>query len=57
MPGRRSRMLLLFGLALIFTVGLTFATVELPYLIDGWLQRTVPTPGFSSTRIGPPSLR
>lgn len=48
MPGRRSRMLLLFGLALVFTVGLTFATVELPYLIDGWLQRTVPTPGFDS---------
>lgn len=48
MMGRRSRMLLLFGLALVFTVGLTFATVELPYLVDGWLQSTIPTPGFDS---------
>ncbi len=35
-------------LAAVFTVGLTFATVELPYLIDDFLQNSVTTPGFDS---------
>jgi len=39
---------LLFVLAGVFTVGLTFATVELPYLLDRFLQSAVPTPGFDS---------
>lgn len=43
-----SRKGLLLLLALIFTAGLTFATVELPYLLDGFLQRAVATPGGDS---------
>ena len=39
---------LLFVLAGVFTIGLTFATVELPYLLDGLLQSRVTTPGFDS---------
>jgi protein-S-isoprenylcysteine O-methyltransferase Ste14 len=35
-------------LATVFTVGLTFATVELPYLLDGFLQSVIPTPGGDS---------
>ncbi len=35
-------------LAAVFTIGLTFATVELPYLIDGFLQDAVTTPGLDS---------
>lgn len=35
-------------LAVVFTVGLTFATVELPYRIDELLQNTIPTPGGDS---------
>jgi len=35
-------------LAGVFTIGLTFATVELPYLLDGLLQNTVRGPGFDS---------
>ena len=35
-------------LAIIFTVGLTFATVELPYRIDQILQDNVATPDFDS---------
>ena len=31
-----------------FTVGLTFASVELPYLVDEALQGSVQTPGFDS---------
>jgi imidazolonepropionase-like amidohydrolase/protein-S-isoprenylcysteine O-methyltransferase Ste14 len=42
----RSSALLL--LATVFTVGLTFATLELPYLIDGFLQGAVVTPGLDS---------
>lgn len=38
----------LIFLALVFTIGLTFATVELPYIIDDFLQNTIPTPGFDS---------
>jgi protein-S-isoprenylcysteine O-methyltransferase Ste14 len=35
-------------LAAIFTVGLAFATVELPYLVDGFLQERLTTPGLDS---------
>lgn len=35
-------------LAIVFTIGLTFATVELPYRIDRALQDNVTTPGFDS---------
>ena len=35
-------------LALIFTVGLTFASVELPRLVDSFLQRTVHHPDTDS---------
>jgi protein-S-isoprenylcysteine O-methyltransferase Ste14 len=35
-------------LALVFTIGLSFATVELPYIVDGFLQEAVTTPGFDS---------
>jgi protein-S-isoprenylcysteine O-methyltransferase Ste14 len=38
----------LLFLATVFTVGLTFATVELPYYVDEVLQRTVHTPGGDS---------
>lgn len=43
--GRNGFLLLL---AVIFTAGLTFATVELPYLLDGFLQRTVAAPSLDS---------
>ncbi len=43
-----SRTVFLVFLALVFTAGLTFASVELPYLIDEALQGAVPTPGFDS---------
>ncbi|MGD8867291.1 MAG: HEAT repeat domain-containing protein [Gemmatimonadales bacterium] len=39
---------LLIMLAAVFTVGLTFATVELPYLVDDFLQNSITTPGFDS---------
>jgi protein-S-isoprenylcysteine O-methyltransferase Ste14 len=45
--GLRRNAFLLF-LALVFTVGLTFATVEVPYLLDEALQEQVTTPGFDS---------
>jgi protein-S-isoprenylcysteine O-methyltransferase Ste14 len=35
-------------LAAVFTIGLTFATVELPYLIDEVLQNNITTPGLDS---------
>lgn len=44
--GAQAPILLL--LACVFTVGLTFATLELPWVVDDWLQRTVATPGFDS---------
>jgi protein-S-isoprenylcysteine O-methyltransferase Ste14 len=43
-----SRNVFLLFLALVFTVGLTFATVEVPYRIDKALQEQVTTPGFDS---------
>ncbi|MDD3643348.1 MAG: HEAT repeat domain-containing protein [Candidatus Krumholzibacteria bacterium] len=39
---------LTFLLSAVFTVGLTFATVELPRLADRALQDRVPVPGFDS---------
>jgi protein-S-isoprenylcysteine O-methyltransferase Ste14 len=38
----------LLFLAVVFTVGLTFATVELPHFVDSVLQRNVTTPGWDS---------
>jgi protein-S-isoprenylcysteine O-methyltransferase Ste14 len=35
-------------LAVVFTVGLTFATLELPYYVDGVLQNTIVTPNADS---------
>jgi HEAT repeat protein len=35
-------------LALVFTVGLSFASVELPYLVDQTIIETVPTPDIES---------
>jgi protein-S-isoprenylcysteine O-methyltransferase Ste14 len=35
-------------LALVFTIGLTFASVELPALLDEYLQTLIPTPGGDS---------
>ncbi|MBT8398713.1 MAG: hypothetical protein KJN92_17185, partial [Gemmatimonadetes bacterium] len=43
-----SQSVFLVFLALVFTVGLSFASVELPYLIDRALIENVPTPGFDS---------
>jgi protein-S-isoprenylcysteine O-methyltransferase Ste14 len=45
---RNLQNVLLVLLAAVFTIGLTFATVELPYLIDGALQDAVTTPGLDS---------
>jgi len=36
----------LFILAIVFTIGLTFASQELPYILDGWIQSSVNFPGF-----------
>jgi protein-S-isoprenylcysteine O-methyltransferase Ste14 len=46
--GTVPKTVLLFLLAAVFTAGLTFATVELPELVDGFLQRAIPTPGGDS---------
>ncbi|HUU45310.1 MAG TPA: HEAT repeat domain-containing protein [Acidobacteriota bacterium] len=48
MPAPSFRPVLLLLLALVFTIGLTFATVELPYVIDDLLQRSVSTPSLDS---------
>ena len=48
MDQRISQPALLFILAAIFTVGLTFASLELPYRIDELLQEAVTSPGFDS---------
>jgi len=42
------RTLFLAFLAAVFTVGLTFATIELPYRLDVLLQRTVMTPALDT---------
>ncbi|MGW8266913.1 MAG: HEAT repeat domain-containing protein [Longimicrobiales bacterium] len=48
MKANRSPTFSLLLLAVVFTVGLTFATIELPYRIDEVLQNTIPTPGGDS---------
>ncbi len=48
MTARTSQHAFLIALAAVFTIGLTFATVELPYLIDGALQSAVTTPNLDS---------
>lgn len=47
MSGMRRTLFLAF-LAAVFTVGLTFATIELPYWLDGVFQRTVVTPDLDT---------
>ena len=42
------RAISLLFLAIVFTAGLTFATVELPELVDDALQHTITTPGEDS---------
>jgi len=44
----RLQTVLLIILAFVFTIGLTFATVELPYVIDGLLMKIVTTPAIDS---------
>jgi len=39
---------LLIILAFVFTIGLTFATVELPYVIDGLMKKIITTPAIDS---------
>ena len=48
MQRRLSHTLSLFFLAVVFTVGLAFATVELPYLVDGFLQEAITAPNLDS---------
>ena len=48
MNGKTSQTVFLVLLALVFTVGLSFASVELPYLVDEAIIESVPTPGFDS---------
>jgi protein-S-isoprenylcysteine O-methyltransferase Ste14 len=45
-PAKRVAVIVI--LAAVFTVGMAFATVELPYLIDGYLQKHLTTPGLDS---------
>ena len=47
----------LLALAVIFTVGLTFATVELPRVVDQFLQHNVVTPGWDSHADGGTRLK
>ena len=48
MSSQNSRSIFLVVLALVFTVGLSFASVELPYMVDQAIIDTVPTPGIDS---------
>ncbi len=48
MKGSVFRSVFLLVLTLVFTIGLTSATVELPHQVDQLLQRTVVTPGGDS---------
>jgi len=43
-----TRTVFLVSLALVFTIGLSFASVELPHLVDDAIMEAVPTPGFDS---------
>ncbi len=48
MADRTSPTILLFVLSFVFTAGLTFASLELPYLVDQYLIDTVRTPDIES---------
>jgi len=48
MMGNVPRSVFLLILTVVFTIGLTFATVELPHHVDQLLQQTVATPGGDS---------
>jgi protein-S-isoprenylcysteine O-methyltransferase Ste14 len=48
MHGNFARTGAMMLLAIIFTAGLTFATIALPDVVDGVLQRTITTPGGDS---------
>ncbi|UCF21085.1 MAG: HEAT repeat domain-containing protein [Gemmatimonadota bacterium] len=48
MKSRTARTAFLVLLAAVFTIGLTFVTVELPYLIDDVLQGAITTPNLDS---------
>ena len=48
MPGGAFRTGALLALAVVFTTGLTFATVELPGIVDDLLQNRIATPGGDS---------
>ncbi len=48
MTGSILRSVFLLILTIVFTVGLTFATIELPHHVDQLLQQTVATPGGDS---------
>ncbi len=48
MKSRAAHTAFLVLLATVFTIGLTFVTVELPYLIDEVLQRAITTPDLDS---------
>lgn len=48
MKARPFEVALLLLLAAVFTIGLTFASLEFPYWIDELLQKTVASPGFDS---------
>ncbi|MDH3297764.1 MAG: HEAT repeat domain-containing protein [Gemmatimonadota bacterium] len=48
MSHRVRQRIVLVLLAAVFAIGLTFATVELPYLVDDVLQTSVTTPGLDS---------
>ncbi|UCF20539.1 MAG: HEAT repeat domain-containing protein [Gemmatimonadota bacterium] len=48
MKSRAAHTAFLVLLSAIFTIGLTFATVELPYLIDEVLQEAITTPNLDS---------
>ena len=36
----------LFAIAILFSTGLIFATLQLPYLLDNWIQDSFKFPGF-----------
>ena len=48
MSHRPSHTVFLLALTLVFTAGLTFASLELPYLVDEGLMSVIRTPGFDS---------
>lgn len=48
MSHRTSHTIFLVALTVVFTAGLTFASLELPYLVDKGLMGVIRTPGFDS---------